>query len=148
MYSVCTYFSFVQFLNVLIFFFVDCFICLCVDANTTETKVVQSGNSITFSCPFGVDIYDVSFKKADAGNRIFTYIDSFDFTPTNGRVHFDIETLIVTLTDVSVEDEELYTCTVTNNAADTLITTTRVHVYSKLFSMFLFFTQEILKTLS
>ena len=126
---------------------------MCVDANTSETKVVQSGHSISFSCPFDEDIYDVSFKKADAGNRIFTYIDSFDFTPTNGRFHFDIETLIVTLTDVSVEDEGVYTCTVTKGDLTTLITTTHVHVYSKLFSMLQFFitnffTQEILKTLS
>ena len=106
---------------------------MCVDANTTETKVARSGHAIKFSCPFHEDVYDVKFKKGDSGNAIFTYVNGSQFTPQKGRFYFNVETLIVPLTNVSVEDEGVYTCTVTKGDLTTLITTTHVHVYSKLF---------------
>ena len=97
-----------------------------------EILTVEVGSSVTFSCPDVANVYDVQFSIPNSKERLFTYRPSDSDFQQIGRFFFDTDSLQVTLSNVRVSDEGVYTCAVTDaDTAETVDKNTQLQVYSK-----------------
>ena len=98
-----------------------------------EIETVEVGSSVTFSCPDVANVYNVQFATNGPPERLFNYspYDS-NFQSSSGRFFFDTDRLRVTLSNVGVSDEGVYTCSVTDgDTAETVDKDTQLQVYSE-----------------